>query len=268
MGLMRREIARAGHHPESRLLIFILIIAALLFAFGLIAQEVVEGEPLAFDRSLLLAFRDPANPSVPIGPPWLLDTARDVTSLGGLSPARSQARRCMVDAGSGRGRCRPQQLAQARFCPAAARFRYACGAGLHRKLSERACHVVGHYLPDIGCASCPNQPLGSDSHLPHVVGRHFYRPCGCQPRLPRRSLSDRRSRRLVHRHGVGHGMLGIDGVAAAPGRHRAARACMRFRKRPDAALPTLRIAGVRQGEAAGQRFRRPRLGRAPFRLLV
>jgi undecaprenyl-diphosphatase len=78
---MRQEIASA-RHPESRLLIFILIIAVLLLAFGLIAQEVVEGEPLAFDRSLLLAFRDPANPSVPIGPPWLLDTARDVTSLG------------------------------------------------------------------------------------------------------------------------------------------------------------------------------------------
>jgi undecaprenyl-diphosphatase len=81
MGLMRQGIARAGH-SESWLLIFILIIAALLFAFGLIAQEVAEGEPLAFDRALLLAFRDPANPSVPIGPPWLLDTARDVTSLG------------------------------------------------------------------------------------------------------------------------------------------------------------------------------------------
>jgi undecaprenyl-diphosphatase len=78
---MRQGIATAGH-PESRLLIFILIIAALLLAFGLIAQEVVEGEPLGFDRALLLAFRDPANPSVPIGPPWLLDTARDVTSLG------------------------------------------------------------------------------------------------------------------------------------------------------------------------------------------
>jgi undecaprenyl-diphosphatase len=78
---MRQEIARAGH-PESRLLIFILIIAALLLAFGLIAQEVVEGEPLAFDRALLLAFRDPSNPSVPVGPPWLLDAARDVTSLG------------------------------------------------------------------------------------------------------------------------------------------------------------------------------------------
>jgi undecaprenyl-diphosphatase len=63
-------------------LVSTLAMAALLLAFGFIAQEVAEGEPLAFDRALLLAFRDPANPSVPIGPSWLLDTARDVTSLG------------------------------------------------------------------------------------------------------------------------------------------------------------------------------------------
>src|SRR5664279_2898468 len=81
MGRLRQGIARAGRR-ESWLLISILIIAALLFTFGLIAQEVVEGEPIAFDRAVLLAFREAANPSVPIGPPWLVDAARDVTSLG------------------------------------------------------------------------------------------------------------------------------------------------------------------------------------------
>jgi undecaprenyl-diphosphatase len=63
-------------------LVSTLAMAALLLAFGFIAQKVAEGEPVAFDRALLLAFRDPAKPSVPIGPPWLLDAARDVTSLG------------------------------------------------------------------------------------------------------------------------------------------------------------------------------------------
>jgi undecaprenyl-diphosphatase len=63
-------------------LISTLAMAALLLSFGFIAQEVAEGEPLAFDRALLLAFRDPANPSIPIGPPWLQDAARDITSLG------------------------------------------------------------------------------------------------------------------------------------------------------------------------------------------
>jgi undecaprenyl-diphosphatase len=76
------QVPSGGRRSESRLLVFILIIAALLFAFGLIAEEVVEGEPLWFDRTVMLAFRDAANPSTPIGPPWLLEAARDVTSLG------------------------------------------------------------------------------------------------------------------------------------------------------------------------------------------
>src|ERR1700738_3454899 len=81
MGLVSQAVARA-RRSETRSLIAILVPAVLLLAFGFIAQEVAEGEPLAFDRALLLAFRDPANPSVPIGPPWLLDAARDITSLG------------------------------------------------------------------------------------------------------------------------------------------------------------------------------------------
>jgi undecaprenyl-diphosphatase len=60
----------------------IIILTIALFALGLAAQEVIEGELLAFDRIVLLAFRDAANPSVPIGPPWLLEAARDITSLG------------------------------------------------------------------------------------------------------------------------------------------------------------------------------------------
>jgi undecaprenyl-diphosphatase len=59
----------------------ILTIAALL-AFGLLAEEVVEGETLPFDRKLLLALRQASNPGVPIGPPWLPETARDISALG------------------------------------------------------------------------------------------------------------------------------------------------------------------------------------------
>jgi hypothetical protein len=67
---------------ESSLLRSVLVIAVLLITFSLIAEEVMEGEPLAFDRTALLAFRQPSNPSVPIGPPWLQEAARDVTALG------------------------------------------------------------------------------------------------------------------------------------------------------------------------------------------
>ncbi len=63
---------------------FILTIAGLLFAFGFIAQEVAKGKTLAFDREVMLALRSSADPRVPIGPTWLPEAARDLTSLGSI----------------------------------------------------------------------------------------------------------------------------------------------------------------------------------------
>lgn len=57
----------------------------MLLGFGLLADEVVEGDTLAFDRTVLLWFRTPANVAVPIGPLWLQEAVRDVTSLGSFS---------------------------------------------------------------------------------------------------------------------------------------------------------------------------------------
>jgi undecaprenyl-diphosphatase len=65
-------------------LIAIATTAFLLFAFGFIAEEVAGGEMSAFDRKIILAMRDPADPSLPIGPAWLQEAARDVTSLGSV----------------------------------------------------------------------------------------------------------------------------------------------------------------------------------------
>jgi undecaprenyl-diphosphatase len=62
----------------------VLTIAGLLFVFGFIAQEVVKGKTLAFDREVMLALRSSADPSVPIGPTWLSEAARDLTSLGSI----------------------------------------------------------------------------------------------------------------------------------------------------------------------------------------
>jgi undecaprenyl-diphosphatase len=62
----------------------VLTVAGLLFVFSFIAQEVVEGKTLAFDREIILALRSASDPSVPIGPAWLPETARDVTSLGSM----------------------------------------------------------------------------------------------------------------------------------------------------------------------------------------
>src|SRR5262245_11596476 len=60
----------------------VLAIAALLLAFGFIAQEVAEGEPLWFDRAVTFALCQPADPLA--GPPWLQEAVRDITSLGGI----------------------------------------------------------------------------------------------------------------------------------------------------------------------------------------
>src|SRR5260370_8525239 len=67
---------------ETRLFAPILAMAALLLAFGLLAEGLFEGEPLPCDRKLLLALRQAGNPGVPIGPPWLPEAARDISALG------------------------------------------------------------------------------------------------------------------------------------------------------------------------------------------
>lgn len=56
--------------------------SALGLAFGLLAEEVTEGDTHAVDQAILLAFRSGANPADPIGPAWLEEAARDVTALG------------------------------------------------------------------------------------------------------------------------------------------------------------------------------------------
>lgn len=71
---------------EARLLASIFIVAALLLLFGFIADEVMEGSTTAFDRKVVLAFRSgPDESSGPIGPLWVREMARDVTSLGSFT---------------------------------------------------------------------------------------------------------------------------------------------------------------------------------------
>lgn len=63
----------------------LILVAAALVGFGLLADEVVEGETLVFDRAVLLWFRSPGDVAVPIGPLWLQEAVRDVTSLGSFA---------------------------------------------------------------------------------------------------------------------------------------------------------------------------------------
>jgi undecaprenyl-diphosphatase len=68
--------------PEIRWALALLIVATLVLVFGRLAEEVMEGDTSAFDHRLVLIFRDPANPGVLLGPSWLPEMLRDLTSLG------------------------------------------------------------------------------------------------------------------------------------------------------------------------------------------
>ena len=77
-----RFLAWLGGH-ELAILLAIGGIAAGVWMFAMIADEVMEGGPQAFDRKLLLAMRRPGD-LAPIGPPAVQDAARDITALGGV----------------------------------------------------------------------------------------------------------------------------------------------------------------------------------------
>ena len=59
-------------------------IVAGVWAFALLADEVLEGGTQAFDQKLLLAFRH-SDTREPLGPRFVQEAARDVTSLGGTA---------------------------------------------------------------------------------------------------------------------------------------------------------------------------------------
>src|SRR3954471_12290136 len=56
---------------DAVFLIFaLLLVAGLILGFGFLADEVVEGETVGFDRAVLRALRSPDGTS-PMGPAWL-----------------------------------------------------------------------------------------------------------------------------------------------------------------------------------------------------
>lgn len=80
----RRLLARVTprDREEFALLVGGVLFLLLLVAFVRLASEVLEGETLQFDKQMLSALRDPADSSRPIGPPWLVSGALDITALG------------------------------------------------------------------------------------------------------------------------------------------------------------------------------------------
>lgn len=70
---------------ELRAVIAIVLLGAAAWVFLELADEVVEGEAIPLDETLLLALRTAGDPAVPIGPVWLEEVMRDVTALGGYA---------------------------------------------------------------------------------------------------------------------------------------------------------------------------------------
>lgn len=66
-------------------LLLFAVVAAALFVFAIATALAMRGEPYAFDRDILLALRQSADHSVPVGPRWLFSFARDLTALGGTA---------------------------------------------------------------------------------------------------------------------------------------------------------------------------------------
>ncbi len=71
--------------PERKILILLLLIGCRIWGFAAIADEVMEGESRGFDNWLLSVLRQPSDPSIPIGQPWVLNMARDISALGGTT---------------------------------------------------------------------------------------------------------------------------------------------------------------------------------------
>jgi len=67
---------------ELKLLVVLLVAALWAWAFVLVLAAVGFARIQSFDEHLLLVLRRPENLSVPIGPHWLLDVAREITALG------------------------------------------------------------------------------------------------------------------------------------------------------------------------------------------
>ncbi|EHA16884.1 phosphoesterase [Halomonas sp. HAL1] len=88
------KIRQAGHHSfsllarlgryELAMLLCVAVLSGGIWGFVALADEVTEGDTQSVDESLLLALRNPADLSDPIGPGWVEEMGRDFAALGGV----------------------------------------------------------------------------------------------------------------------------------------------------------------------------------------
>ena len=212
----------------------LLIVAACAWGFAELADEVVEGESHAFDTALLLALRNPADLSDPLGPGWVQEFGRDVTALGGVGILAGltlaaagflwmQGRRrtmwlVLISVGGG-------QLLSSLFKLGFDRPRPDLVP--HEAIVYTASFPSGHsmmaavtYLT-LGALLANAQPSRALKALPDVAGG---RPDGGgrgQPGLSGGTLADRRAGRLGGRRRLGDALPAGRALAAAAGKDRA-----------------------------------------------
>lgn len=78
------NLDRLGRH-KAGLIAALLFAAALIVGFGLLAEEVLEGDTSGFDQAVIRMFRSGGDPADPIGPAWLEEMGRDITALGSFA---------------------------------------------------------------------------------------------------------------------------------------------------------------------------------------
>ena len=83
MTLLERLGLRKFERRELQWLLLGLGVCVCVLLFWLLASEVAEGDTQGFDVRIVQAMRNPANPSVAIGPQWLQYSMVDITALGG-----------------------------------------------------------------------------------------------------------------------------------------------------------------------------------------
>jgi undecaprenyl-diphosphatase len=73
-----------GKH-ELTVLLGVLIVASGTWGFIELAVQVRAGQTQAFDQWVLQSLRRVDDPTVPVGPTWMQEIARDITALGGVA---------------------------------------------------------------------------------------------------------------------------------------------------------------------------------------
>lgn len=81
----RDTLQRQLHRVELPVLMLLALGAAGVWVFAAVADAVMEGASRALDVAIVVAMRNPADLSDPIGPRWVEEMARDFTALGGVA---------------------------------------------------------------------------------------------------------------------------------------------------------------------------------------